>query len=126
MVMTFVVVCVLVMMIIGLMWWYYVLCIVPPQILEAATEKLSVVAGNAISMQCRVTGIPTPTLVWLHNSATLLQTDDDNTVRLLSNDSLLQRSDVQVDDGGEYTCHAENEAGFADKTFILDVWGKTG
>ncbi|PVD21525.1 hypothetical protein C0Q70_17323 [Pomacea canaliculata] len=95
---------------------------VPPQILEAATEKLSVVAGNAISMQCRVTGIPTPTLVWLHNSATLLQTDDDNTVRLLSNDSLLQLSDVQVDDGGEYTCHAENEAGFADKTFILDVW----
>lgn len=75
-------------------------------------------------MQCQVSGIPQPSLLWLHNGEVLQQTSDDARVRLLSNDTLLQLSNVATSSAGKYTCHAENEAGFAEKIFHLDVWGR--
>ncbi|KAK7094973.1 hypothetical protein V1264_006443 [Littorina saxatilis] len=95
---------------------------VGPQILNPSSDRLSVVAGDAISMQCQVSGIPQPSLLWLHNGEVLQQTSDDARVRLLSNDTLLQLSNVATSSAGKYTCHAENEAGFAEKIFHLDVW----
>lgn len=95
---------------------------VGPQILNPSPDRISIIAGNAVSMQCRVVGIPEPSLLWLHNDEVLLQTTDDEHVRLLSNDSLLQLSDVTPADEGKYTCHAENQAGFTDKYFYLEVW----
>ena len=95
-----------------------------PQILNPNPDRLSVVVGNTISMQCRVSGIPQPSLLWLHNGKVLLQTTYNEHISFLSNETLLQLSDVTTADAGKYTCHAENEAGFAEKVFHLDVWGK--
>jgi hypothetical protein len=64
---------------------------VAPQILDSGSDKLSVVAGNSVSMQCKVSGIPRPSLLWLHNSEVLVQSVDDD-VRFLTNDTLLQVS----------------------------------
>lgn len=96
--------------------------LVPPLIHSPATDRLSVIMGDSISMKCNVTGIPTPTLLWLHNTEVLL-TSQDSHVSILSNDSLLQLSKVTPADAGKYTCHAENQAGFSEKIFHLDVWG---
>ncbi|XP_076455301.1 hemicentin-1-like isoform X2 [Babylonia areolata] len=95
---------------------------VAPQILQPGSDKLSVVEGSSVSMQCQVSGIPQPSLLWLHNSEALQQTSDRPHLTLLSNDTLLQLTDVRTEHAGKYTCHAENQAGFADKVYLLDVW----
>ncbi|KAL8608110.1 hypothetical protein ACOMHN_016565 [Nucella lapillus] len=95
---------------------------VAPQILQPSSDKLSVVEGKSVSMQCQVSGIPKPSLLWLHNSDVLQQNADNPHVSFLSNDTLMQLIDVRTKHEGKYTCHAENQAGFADKVFYLEVW----
>ena len=97
-----------------------------PQIANPVADRLSVVEGDSVSMQCLVSGRPPPSLLWLHGDRVLLETAFDRRVTLLANDSLLQLALVTTAGAGKYTCHAENEAGFAEKVFHLDVWGKGG
>lgn len=86
-------------------------------------EKLHVIVKDPINLECHITGIPTPDLVWLRGDK-LLDTTQISNMRILSEGRVLQIMSAEVTDADRYTCRASNPAGESDKYFELDVYGK--
>ena len=57
-------------------------------------------AGNASSITCTATGLPTPTLAWSKNGGSVIKTGSSYTW-----------SSISVTDAGTYTCTASNTVG---------------
>ncbi|KAI8779431.1 hemicentin-1, partial [Biomphalaria glabrata] len=94
---------------------------VPPSIGKPTPDKLHVVEGQSISMRCSVTGLPEPSILWLKDGAVILE-EKNGHKQILDNDTTLQIVDAHPVDRARYTCHAENQAGFAEKYFDLEVY----
>lgn len=56
-------------------------------------------SGDSLSLSCQANGFPQPTVEWLFNGQTLSG----------SHSSVLNMTDVQTNQGGEYTCALRNE-----------------
>ena len=76
-------------------------------------------------IDCPVYGIPQPSIIWLKDGFPLLDWPYPDLL-LVGNDRRLEVSNVQVDDGGTYTCQATNPAGQIKQEFTLEVHGKPG
>ena len=74
--------------------------------------------GTAYRIQCRVRGIPMPTVVWLKDGAVLVPNNNDR-FTLIGND--LYISPIQSQDAGTYQCRASNVLGTASVTVRLIV-----
>lgn len=96
----------------------------PPKInQEGLRTELSIVQNRTAYIDCPVTGIPQPSIMWLKDDFPLLDWPYPD-LRLLGNDRRLEISNAQVDDGGRYTCQATNPAGQIKQDFILSVQGR--
>ncbi|KAJ1172187.1 hypothetical protein NDU88_004037, partial [Pleurodeles waltl] len=92
---------------------------VPPSMDSAGgMEELTVVKGNPASMVCFTDGTPTPNMSWLKDGHAL-----ELGAHLTVNNQgmVLHISSASMDDHGQYTCIASNEAGEVNKHFILKV-----
>ncbi|KAI8479293.1 Hemicentin-1, partial [Branchiostoma belcheri] len=89
----------------------------PPTIEEGGTDSV-VMVGEVITLECKVSGVPTPTVDWLKDGSVVPMTDRTSLVS-----TGLQISAAVVRDSGQYSCTATNAAGTATKQIQLNVRG---
>lgn len=97
---------------------------VPPRVsVNASTVVLR--TGNAVSLYCQVTGIPTPDVEWVKRGAKSLSNHSSIVTSITSTyataASILHVTNAQPSDSGEFVCEAANKVGTANTTSILDV-----
>ncbi|XP_012942941.1 hemicentin-1 [Aplysia californica] len=100
---------------------YQLQVFVPPLISKPTPDNVHVIEGQSVSMRCSVTGSPEPSVLWFKDGAVIVA-EEDGHKQILDQGSTLQITDAHPVDVARYTCHAENQAGFAEKYFDLDVW----
>ena len=99
------------------------LCKVPANVAGAETvETVEVVENHTAYLSCPADGIPTPSVMWLHNKVPLLDLQPAN-MREMSSGRQLEVRNVKVSDEGTFECQATNVAGQMSKTFLLKVLG---
>ncbi|CAH1394861.1 unnamed protein product, partial [Nezara viridula] len=81
---------------------------------EDRTQILAV--GNSLLLQCRVTGIPMPTITWSRAGNLTLPYNI-----VPSSGGVLRFNRVNLNDAGEYICTAENEAGRTSLSAHIEV-----
>ena len=73
-------------------------------------------------LSCDYQAIPTPNLImWSHNGTALMDSDSDITIVSDSTRTMLTRSNLPADGGGEYTCNATNVAGSGSDDIFVRV-----
>ncbi|NXU50379.1 HMCN1 protein, partial [Turnix velox] len=91
---------------------------VPPSVIGANPENLTVVENYFISLTCEVTGFPPPDLSWLKNGKPITS---NPTTFIVPGARTLQIPRAKLSDDGEYTCIARNQAGESQKRSFLTV-----
>ncbi|NWX99119.1 HMCN1 protein, partial [Nothoprocta ornata] len=91
---------------------------VPPSVVGANPENVTVVLNNFISLTCEVTGFPPPDLSWLKNGKPV---SSNNNIFIVPGARTLQIPRAKLSDDGEYTCIARNQAGESQKKSFLTV-----
>ncbi|KAG8436526.1 hypothetical protein GDO86_007581 [Hymenochirus boettgeri] len=100
---------------------YFVHVLDPPVISGAGTIiATSVVAGKEVNLECKVTGIPLPSIQWFKENR-LLSTEDPN-VHATENGQILHIKKSRLSDNGLYKCIATNAAGSQIKESKLSVY----
>lgn len=79
------------------------------------------IQGNPLSLDCQVTGQPSPTVIWFRGSAQVL---NDTRLRVDAAGRLVF-SAVFSTDAGVYRCTATNEIGLAAAETVMQVLGRT-
>ncbi|XP_075903122.1 hemicentin-1 [Nelusetta ayraudi] len=99
---------------------YTLFVLVPPSISGETTlpKEVQVTEESVVTLECEALGSPPPQISWLKNGRPLLLSPR---ARLLSGDSVLRISPVQLSDSGVYTCLARNLAGLAELNFDVQV-----
>ncbi|VDN03059.1 unnamed protein product [Thelazia callipaeda] len=77
------------------------------------------VSGKSIYLECPVTGIPQPSVIWYKNERPI--TIDDDRLFIEQNNQTLGIKKVKVSDQGQYLCVAENKGGRVEQIFNLEV-----
>ncbi|XP_069772736.1 hemicentin-1-like [Narcine bancroftii] len=84
---------------------------VPPVVKIVGGESLSVISGQSVTLECAVTGIPTPLITWMKDGHVISRTNVS-----------LKIDRVTEKDGGIYSCVGTNEAGEAERDVMLIVY----
>ncbi|XP_074526683.1 hemicentin-1 [Halichoeres trimaculatus] len=92
----------------------------PPSISGETTipREVQVTQDSAVTLECQAAGNPPPQISWLKNGHPVLLSPR---TRLLSGDSVLRISPVQLSDSGVYTCIARSRAGLAELSYDVQV-----
>uniref|UniRef100_A0AAG5DEK2 Cell adhesion molecule-related/down-regulated by oncogenes n=1 Tax=Anopheles atroparvus TaxID=41427 RepID=A0AAG5DEK2_ANOAO len=77
-----------------------------PKFLRTPTDQHELLEGDAIVLDCVVTGAPTPSILWQFNGDNI----QNGRIKLFGNGSLILPVST-LDDGGIYTCCAGNALG---------------
>ncbi|KTG07072.1 hypothetical protein cypCar_00042446, partial [Cyprinus carpio] len=86
----------------------------------SGVQELTVIAGQEVDMQCRVSGHPLPTVEWSHDGEVLSPYGDPH-VEFLEKGQVLRVKSVRPRDRGLYQCMASNNAGTQTRQFRLNV-----
>ncbi|XP_073692711.1 hemicentin-1 [Garra rufa] len=86
----------------------------------SGVQELSVMTGQEVDMQCRVSGRPLPTVEWSHDGEVLSPNGDPH-VEFLEKGQVLRVKSVRPRDRGLYQCVASNNAGTQTRQFRLNV-----
>ncbi|XP_029960009.1 hemicentin-1 [Salarias fasciatus] len=99
---------------------YTLFVLVPPSISgeTAVPREVQVTQDSAVTLECQAAGNPPPQISWLKNGRPLLLSPR---ARLLSGDTKLRISPVQLSDSGVYTCAARSRAGLAELSYDVQV-----
>ncbi|XP_035392059.1 hemicentin-1 [Electrophorus electricus] len=98
---------------------YTLVILVPPSIPEqSGPPEVHALLHSVVTLECHATGSPQPQISWLRDGQPLLLTPR---TRLLSRDTVLRISPVQLTDSGVYMCVARSKAGLAERKFHLQV-----
>lgn len=76
--------------------------------------------GNCALIDCNVTGDPDPSVQWFNSHGDLLDTETSGKW-LLTDDGILNITDIRFADRGKYTCMASNVHGSANCTVTMRV-----
>ncbi|XP_026716212.1 hemicentin-2 [Athene cunicularia] len=72
------------------------------------TPRITTVAGGLVILECPEVAVPSPHIEW-HREGSLLR--EDARRQVLAQGRFLQIRDMEVSDGGEYSCRATNALG---------------
>ncbi|XP_071783895.2 hemicentin-1 [Centroberyx gerrardi] len=99
---------------------YTLFVLVPPSISGETTapREVQTTQDSVVTLECQAAGNPPPQISWLKNGRPLLLSPR---TRLLSGDSVLRISPVQLSDSGVYTCVARSRAGLAELSYDVQV-----
>ncbi|KAM5147900.1 hemicentin-1 [Mantella aurantiaca] len=89
-------------------------------IIQHGPQIFSTVEGNAISLPCKASGVPTPSIIWKKKGESVVPNNDT----MIESDGSLSLSVPSGDDSGEYSCSAINAAGYATRKVQLTVYVK--
>ncbi|XP_055948498.1 hemicentin-1-like isoform X2 [Argiope bruennichi] len=89
-------------------------------LISLPVQELTVKNGEQATLRCIAEGIPDPKVRWYKGSVEI----QPLSYIQITSDGSLSIYDVQETDAGEYTCVAENEAGTANETMVLNVGSK--
>ncbi|GAA55160.1 hemicentin-1 [Clonorchis sinensis] len=110
---------------------FNVLVYVRPKFVDA-TRRIHVqaVQNETIQLQCEATGEPRPRFSWFKRDVEILRPkvigspfggSERSNIAILSGDQILQISNIQLKDKGEYACTASNGGGTIEKKFNVSV-----
>lgn len=91
---------------------------IPPKIVDLP-EEMRVIENERYDIQCKATGFPRPKITWLDPEGKDLSVIPGFDVN--SDDGTLIIEKVEHGHSGQYTCRAENDAGFDEKKMPLKV-----
>lgn len=80
--------------------------------------------GDALTLECQITGEPLVDAVWLHNDREIKSSDDFRYIHE-GNAFKLQIAEIFPEDFGTYTCEAFNAVGEASSSCSVIVEGKS-
>ena len=79
------------------------------------------IMNRTVLLECPVSGIPPPAVLWLKNGEPLRAVD--NKVEIYKDGRRVKIHTVKVEDTARYTCIVSNEAGDLRRDFNLEVLG---
>ena len=80
--------------------------------------------GNQLIIECRVSGIPLPTVVWMKDGGALSNNETIDRIFVSMSSEGVSRISISssiVEDSGVYTCTARNPAGSASNMIRVQV-----
>uniref|UniRef100_A0A0N5BTT3 Hemicentin-1 n=1 Tax=Strongyloides papillosus TaxID=174720 RepID=A0A0N5BTT3_STREA len=89
----------------------------PPRIISSIPEKLEVVKGNSLELNCKAIGIPVPQVYWQKNGIPINQLPE----MYKENNGNLKIENIDFTSGGKYSCIASNNVGKISKTVDVVV-----
>ncbi|XP_035669223.1 palladin-like isoform X6 [Branchiostoma floridae] len=84
-------------------------------------EETNAKEGGLVRMDCKVTGLPSPDLVWYREGSPLRQDSNHKMIVRENGVHSLLISQCKASDAGDYTCVATNKAGQAEFTVTLNI-----
>ncbi|XP_009863079.1 PREDICTED: uncharacterized protein LOC104270390 [Apaloderma vittatum] len=96
----------------------------PPAFLKALSRR-RLYEGNTVSFVAEVVGVPKPGVKWYHNKS-LLEPDERVRIEQDGNKYVLEITNVQKSDEGQYLCHAVNIVGEAKSIAQVEVLSEDG
>ncbi|XP_067165246.1 hemicentin-2-like [Apteryx mantelli] len=91
----------------------------PPEMVGSSQwENISVVASQALTLDCNVSGTPVPTVTWYKDRQLVSEVRG---IHFLHGAQALRFPKVRKEDAGSYTCRAQNKVGEAHRHFTLLV-----
>uniref|UniRef100_A0A8C4YSS1 Hemicentin-2 n=1 Tax=Gopherus evgoodei TaxID=1825980 RepID=A0A8C4YSS1_9SAUR len=96
---------------------------VPPELIRGpgSVTNVTVSLHGTLTLICEASGTPPPTVRWSWENSPIVP---DERTRLLSGGWILRLTHMRAQDGGLYSCVANNAAGEARKDFSVEVLGK--
>ncbi|XP_070569686.1 obscurin-like isoform X2 [Ptychodera flava] len=92
----------------------------PPSFIHEL-QDVTVFEGSAVTLECKVTGLPEPSLSWNCNGQEV-ESDDNRKLQFLPDGTTsVVFSSATKSDEGEYTCIAESSTGKSTSTALLTV-----
>lgn len=91
----------------------------PPAFLKALSSR-RLYEGSMLSFVAKVVGVPKPEVKWYHNKS-LLELDERVQIEKDGDRCVLEITNIQKADGGEYLCHAVNIVGEAKSIAQVEV-----
>ncbi len=73
-----------------------------------------------LAVSCDYMGVPTPSIVWTHNNTELSDSNADITISTSDTNSMLMRTNLDRNAGGDYNCIFTNPLG-ADNVSVIEV-----
>ncbi|XP_001920501.5 hemicentin-1 [Danio rerio] len=86
----------------------------------SGVQEVTIMAGQEVDMQCRVSGRPLPSVEWTHDGEVLSPNGDPH-VEFLEKGQVLRVKSVRPRDRGLYQCVATNNAGTQTRQFRLTI-----
>ncbi|XP_075566435.1 uncharacterized protein LOC104028288 [Pelecanus crispus] len=96
----------------------------PPAFLKALSRRM-LYEGSTLSFVAEVVGVPKPGVKWYHNKS-LLELDERVRIEKDGDKCLLEITNIQKADGGQYLCHAVNIVGEAKSITQVEVLSEDG
>ncbi|XP_036382492.1 hemicentin-1 [Megalops cyprinoides] len=99
---------------------YTLSVLVPPSIVGdvGTPREVQATQDSVLTLECQAAGNPLPQISWLRNGRPLPLSPR---TRLLSGDTVVRISPVQLSDSGVYTCVARSRAGLAELSYDVQV-----
>ncbi|XP_036354448.1 hemicentin-1-like isoform X2 [Octopus sinensis] len=94
---------------------------VPPKLENPQLEKMEIMNRKSITLSCKVSGIPKPTITWYRNEM-IIPAFGNSKKRILNQGRELMLTNINMDDSGQYMCEATNVAGKVQKPFLITVF----
>ncbi|KAM6077314.1 uncharacterized protein LJ206_008001 [Theristicus caerulescens] len=96
----------------------------PPAFLKGLSRR-RLYEGSTLSFVAEVVGVPKPGVKWYHNKS-LLELDERVRIEKDGDKCMLEITNVQKADGGQYLCHAVNIVGEAKSITQVEVLSEDG
>ena len=91
--------------------------------LSSPPTNSTVLAGMDHMIQCTFEGVPTPTVVWLHNGSVLTDGSNDIAIATGNTSSTLTVTTLMANETGNYTCMVSNLLGSVTASSLLQIPG---
>ncbi|KAI3422567.1 hypothetical protein GPALN_013067 [Globodera pallida] len=92
-----------------------------PKILEVLPARTRCIVGESLTVECSLSGSPTPAIAWSQNGTPLVSHPERCVLSFDGECATLSFFKISSTDAGTYSCSAENAAGTAKTDMLLEV-----